>query len=69
LDPQLSLAYLTRGKCLELKGDRFGALSDLTKFIELEPRDARGYKMRAAAYSRFVDLAKAAADEKKAAEL
>jgi len=60
---------LNRAKCFELSGDISAALIDLTKFIELEPLDVRGYDGRAAVYDKIGEKEKAEADRQKATDL
>jgi Tfp pilus assembly protein PilF len=61
------MAYLSRGICYSNKGENERALTDLSKFIEQQPDDARGYKNRALVYERLGIKEKAAADNERAA--
>src|ERR1017187_7619496 len=61
--------YVTNGIALAHKGDLDGALTDLTKAIELEPNDGYDYMIRGLFKKDKDDLDGAMADYNKAIEL
>lgn len=66
---QTAEGYLNRGIALLQKGDASGALTDLTRAIELNPKLADAFALRAEIRSRRGDLEGAIADYDKVIEL
>lgn len=60
---------ITRGNALMYLKEYQKAIADYTKAIELHPKMAGVYQSRAIAYEAIGEMAKAAADRKKYAEL
>ena len=69
LDPEFSLAYLSRAVAKLKLGNLREAVGDFTKYIELNPDKAKGYHMRGLAYLDMRDYDKAIADFDKAIEM
>ena len=68
-DPHNSRAWLDRGRARQRKGDLAGALDDIDHAIRLAPEGAAGYRARAQLERQRGDARRAAADERRAAEL
>ena len=64
-----SRAWLDRGLARQRKGDLSGALDDLNHAIRLAPDAAAGYRARARLERQRGDTGRAAADERRAADL
>jgi tetratricopeptide (TPR) repeat protein len=68
-DPHDATAWLNRGLARQRKGDLNGALDDLNHAIRLAPEAPAGYRARARLERQRGDGSRAAADERRAAEL
>ena len=67
-DPSYIEAYFGRAHVLA-KTDALGAIADYTKIIQLDPENARAYRLRAAIYTEMKDYRSALADYTRAIEL
>ena len=61
--------YFNRAFDKAEKGDHYGAISDYTKAIELDPKDADAYKNRGISKELIEDIEGACADWRKASNL
>jgi tetratricopeptide (TPR) repeat protein len=68
-DPSDAIAYHTRGKAHQLKGDLDRAIADYDKAIQLKPNYASAYETRGLVYATKGDYIHALADVTRASEL
>ena len=69
MDPSIAIAYITRGRIYQLRGETENALADYNKAIELDPSIADTYIIRGSAYKDLGKTEKAKLDFAKAKEL
>lgn len=68
-DGSLKEAYLLRGRCFDQIGRPNMAVKDYTKYISANPKDHRGYELRADAYNFNLDFQRAIQDYNRALAL
>ncbi|MDR2033112.1 MAG: tetratricopeptide repeat protein [Helicobacteraceae bacterium] len=69
IDPNLALAYFSRGLAYHNLGDTSKAIADYTQAIKIKPKNALAYLIRGLAYGQLSDYDKAIADYNQAIKI